>query len=134
MYRTIPFNALNLSGPSSCGGDALRPEKPYPIVAISRLALCEGNAKKPVYMMHKWWARRLGVVFRMLLLTQAGPDRNCEDDVWDRFYSPARLPQDFTVLDPFLGGGTSLVEAAKLGAHCIGCDIDPVACFVTQME
>jgi adenine-specific DNA methylase len=39
-----------------------------------------------------------------------------------------------SVLDPFLGGGTSLVEAAKLGANCIGVDIDPVACFVTEQE
>jgi putative DNA methylase len=109
-------------------------EIPYPTIAVSKLALCEGNAKKPVYAMHKWWARRLGVVFRMLLLSQAGRDPDTEADLWDRFYSAATVPEGYTVLDPFLGGGTSLIEAAKLGAHCIGCDIDPVACFVTQME
>ncbi len=81
-------------------------------------------------MMHKWWARRLGVVFRMLLLSQSDQDA----DLWEQFYSPHAVPQDFTVLDPFLGGGTSLVEAAKLGAHCVGFDVDPVACFITQME
>ncbi len=39
-----------------------------------------------------------------------------------------------TVLDPFVGGGTTLVEAAKCGANVIGVDIDPVACFVTSRE
>jgi adenine-specific DNA methylase len=38
------------------------------------------------------------------------------------------------VLDPFVGGGTSLVEAAKCGASVVGIDIDPVACFVTTKE
>jgi hypothetical protein len=32
---------------------------PFPTEEVSHLALCEGNAKKPVYTMHKWWARRL---------------------------------------------------------------------------
>lgn len=106
----------------------------YPTEEVSRLALCEGNAKKPVYIMHKWWARRLGVIFRMLLIRHAAEAETTEQDLWERFYSPFSLPEDFTVLDPFLGGGTTLVESAKQGAHCIGCDIDPVACFVTTEE
>jgi adenine-specific DNA methylase len=106
----------------------------FPSVPISRLALCEANNKKPVYTMHKWWARRLGVVFRMLLLAEGLHDSPSRAERWSRFYSPYQLPKDFTVLDPFLGGGTSLVEAAKLGANCIGVDIDPVACFVTEQE
>jgi adenine-specific DNA methylase len=84
--------------------------------------------------MHKWWARRLGVVFRMLLLSETCRRGDSNPGLWDQFYSAHLLPKGFTVLDPFLGGGTSLVEAAKLGAHCIGFDIDPVACFVTQLE
>ena len=106
----------------------------FPSVALSRLALCEGNAKKPVYMMHKWWARRLGVVFRMLLIRHAAGENVAENVLWKRFYSGHALPPGFRVLDPFLGGGTTLVEAAKQGASCIGVDIDPVACFVTQLE
>jgi adenine-specific DNA methylase len=112
----------------------LKHELEYPTVGVSKLALREGNAKKPVYTMHKWWARRLGVVFRMILLSQAHSESDRGLNLWDRFYSPARLPKGFRVLDPFLGGGTTLVEAAKLGAHCIGYDIDPVACFITQKE
>ncbi|MDE0008905.1 MAG: site-specific DNA-methyltransferase, partial [Gammaproteobacteria bacterium] len=49
---------------------------------------------------------------------------------------PPQLPAHFiqgltesgdTVLDPMLGSGTTLVEAARLGRHAIGCDIDPLA-------
>src|ERR1035441_10683303 len=49
---------------------------------------------------------------------------------------PARFSPDFVrsvllefskvgdlVYDPFMGGGTTLVEAASLGRHCIGTDI-----------
>jgi adenine-specific DNA methylase len=106
----------------------------YPAIEVSRLALREGNCKKPIYAMHKWWARRLGTVFRMLLVAEGVKAGRESPTLWETFYSQGQFPQDFTVLDPFLGGGTSLVEAAKLGARCIGVDIDPVACFITQME
>ncbi len=55
-------------------------------------------------------------------------------DLWSQFYGPSALPAGFTVLDPFLGGGTTLIEATKQGANCIGVDIDPVACFITELE
>lgn len=34
-------------------------------------------------------------------------------------------------MDPFAGGGTSVVEALRLGADVIGVDVDPVACAIT---
>lgn len=101
-----------------------------------QLARREGNSKKPIYEIHKWWARRLGHVFRSLLIgaTTAGregvrPDRA----LWRRFYSRNNL-RGLTVLDPFMGGGTSVVEALKCGARVIGVDVDPVAWFVTKNE
>jgi hypothetical protein len=39
-----------------------------PVILASGLALKEGNSKKPIYTMHRWWARRIGAVFRLLLL------------------------------------------------------------------
>lgn len=39
-----------------------------------------------------------------------------------------------TVLDPFCGSGTVLVEAAVLGRHAIGTDVDPLAVFTTQVK
>lgn len=39
-----------------------------------------------------------------------------------------------TVLDPFCGSGTLLVEAAVLGRDAIGVDVDPVAAFVSAVK
>jgi adenine-specific DNA methylase len=38
------------------------------------------------------------------------------------------------ILDPFIGGGTSLVESMRCNARVIGFDIDPVATFITRFE
>lgn len=108
-------------------------ERDLPVEQMQRWARREGNRKKPIYELHKWWARRLGTTFRMLLLGATTADRSVEDLVKEAFYRAHDL-SGLTVLDPFMGGGTSLVEAAKCGAHVIGVDIDPVACFVTSRE
>lgn len=38
------------------------------------------------------------------------------------------------VLDPFMGGGTSLVEALALGRHAVGADISSLATFVSSVK
>jgi hypothetical protein len=38
------------------------------------------------------------------------------------------------VLDPFMGGGTTLVEALALGRHSIGVDISSLAAFVANVK
>jgi DNA modification methylase len=39
-----------------------------------------------------------------------------------------------TVLDPFMGGGTSIVEALSLGRKAIGLDVNSLAHFVTTVK
>jgi len=39
-----------------------------------------------------------------------------------------------TVLDPFCGSGTLLVEVAALGRNSVGSDVDPLAVFVTRAK
>ena len=39
-----------------------------------------------------------------------------------------------TVLDPFVGGGTSLVEARALGRNAIGVDISSLAIFISRVK
>ncbi|MGB9722376.1 MAG: DNA methyltransferase [Chloroflexia bacterium] len=106
-------------------------ETTFPVETLNPVAMAEGNSKRPVYQMHKWWARRLGSVFRMILLAAFRPDDAREADLWQDFLRGADL-QGKVILDPFMGGGTTLVEALRLNCRVIGMDINPVAWFVTK--
>ncbi len=44
------------------------------------------------------------------------------------------LPEDASVLDPFCGGGTVLVEARMLGLHARGSDINPIAVRLARLK
>lgn len=95
--------------------------------AVSRLAEHESWRKechRPATYVHKWWARRLGTVFRAILLEAAS--------VQDGPRAASAL-SGRVVYDPFAGSGTTLVEAAKLGAQVVGRDINPVA-TLTQRQ
>ncbi|MBZ0292114.1 MAG: MerR family DNA-binding transcriptional regulator [Anaerolineae bacterium] len=39
-----------------------------------------------------------------------------------------------TILDPFCGSGTTLVEALRLDRHAIGVDANPLACLISQAK
>lgn len=39
-----------------------------------------------------------------------------------------------SVLDPFCGSGTSLVEASLLGRRAVGFDINPLACLISEVK
>jgi adenine-specific DNA methylase len=113
-------------------------EQGLPVEALYELAKREGNSKKPIYEIHKWWARRLGHVFRMLLIASTlprtqGKKENVDRKLMKRFYEKNDL-SGVVVLDPFMGGGTSVVEALKCGATVVGVDIDPVAWFISKKE
>ncbi len=107
-------------------------ENILPLKIISDLARIEGNGKKPIYEIHKWWARRLSAVVRSLIIGILLPGDSTENQFWERFYGQNSI--DLTILDCFMGGGTSLVEAKKMNARTIGVDVDPLACFITQKE
>ena len=98
----------------------------FPFEAISQIAEAESWRKevyRPVYHMHKWWAQRLGSVFRATIIASAVP---AGSDVMDFFHTPGAL-DGVTVFDPFMGSGTTVGEAHKLGCTAIGRDINPVA-------
>lgn len=42
-------------------------------------------------------------------------------------------PDHGSLLDPWAGSGTGLVQARLMGLHCIGIDIDPVACLISRV-
>jgi len=116
-------------------------EVDFPIVPVNALSNLEGNAGKPIYQMSKWWARRRSSVFRSLLLAAAiqAPDdpSQAAKRVWEHYYANHQKARNFRklrVLDPFMGGGTTLVEGARLGMQMTGVDLNPVAWFVTKNE
>lgn len=103
----------------------------FPFEAISDVAEVESWRKeinRPIYHIHKWWAQRLGTVFRAIALGALSPSGT---DILSAFYRPVRV-KDLTVFDPFMGSGTTIGEAAKLGARAIGRDINPVAHFLVR--
>lgn len=108
-------------------------ENGFPIEGLHSVALMEGNSKRPIYQIHKWWARRLGSVFRALLISSFLGSHESKKEFWDKYYNGFSL-QDKVIYDPFIGGGTTIVEGLRLGCKVIGCDINPVAWFVTKKE
>jgi len=68
----------------------------------------------PVYKMHRYFARRPWSVFRSLI---------------EHYSNPGSI-----ILDPFCGGGVTVVEGLRLGRKVIGVDINPLATFITSME
>jgi adenine-specific DNA methylase len=146
--------------------DELPIERGFPIERVNEIAEKESRAKmhyRPIYTMHKWWARRLGCVFRTICLyallddpekievREPGDEQETlsdEDDLaemlanvslsdpealWDLYPKDVRV-EDKKILDPFMGGGTSLVEASRFGVESEGWDLNPVAWFVTKKQ
>lgn len=129
-------------------GDQGRPktclEVDFPIVSVNQIAKAElssGPGRKPIYTMSKWWARRSSGVFRSILLaasTKAPADPAlAAKTVWDVYYANHQKKgalRNLKVADIFMGGGTTLVEGARLGMQVWGTDLNPIAWFVVKNE
>lgn len=102
-------------------------EKDFPFEHIDKLAEIESYRKeinRPIYHIHKWWAKRLGSVFRAITM-------GATELEWKDFYDIIESNKKI-VLDPFMGSGTTIGEAVKLGCKAIGCDINPVSTFLVN--
>ena len=147
-------------------------ERGFPIERVNEIAAKESRAKqhyRPIYTMHKWWARRPGCLFRAISLYSLLDEDTTVDDVevyepgenqkignngfdkddlvgaiesvdiddpeplWDFYPLDVRV-RNKKILDPFMGGGTSLVEASRFGVDSVGVDLNPVAWFATKKE
>ncbi len=105
------------TGTNGVGLDAF-----FPIDEANELAALEAYNKhlfRPNTYLHKWWARRSGTTFRYIL------KQLCEDPAKRDYYVSGGL-EGKIILDPMMGGGTTVHEAVRLGASVIGCDIDPI--------
>jgi putative DNA methylase len=106
-------------------------EKNFDIPFIADLALREKQIQqnyRPIIAVHKWFARRPGTLFRGLLLSEFS-DRPLRE----AFYQANDL-KGIQIADPFMGGGTPLLEANRLGCHVIGFDINPMSYWIVRQE
>jgi len=106
-------------------------EKNFDIPFIADLALREKQIQqnyRPIIAVHKWFARRLGTLFRGLLLSEF-----LEKPLHESFYLANSL-KGIKVADPFMGGGTPLIEANRLGCEIAGFDINPMAYRIVKQE
>ena len=117
--------------PGGLVGPCALEDDDFSFEAISDIAEVENWRKeinRPIYHIHKWWAQRLGSVFRAIVLGALAPSGT---DIMKNFHKPVRV-KTATVFDPFMGSGTTIGEAARLGARAIGRDINPVAHFLVR--
>lgn len=98
------------------------------LAAVAELESWRKEVNRPIYHIHKWWAQRLGSVFRAMLIAATYPK---DADIMSLFCQKLSL-DGIIVFDPFMGSGTTIGEAYKLGARAIGKDINPVAVFAVQ--
>jgi len=106
-------------------------ETHYDIPFVAALALREKQIQqnyRPIIAVHKWFARRPGSLFRALTLAEFA-----DPPLPDVYYSG----NDFSgrkVADPFMGGGTPLFEANRVGCDVAGFDINPMAAWIVREE
>jgi putative DNA methylase len=106
-------------------------EADFDVAFVADLALREKQIQqnyRPIIAVHKWFARRPGTLFRALLLSEftKGPLR-------ETFYASNKL-NGIRVADPFMGGGTPLLEANRLGCDVVGYDINPMSYWIVRQE
>jgi putative DNA methylase len=106
-------------------------EKTFDIPLIAAMALREKQIQqnyRPIIAVHKWFARRPGTLFRGLVLSEFS------DEPLAKTYFRANNFPGRLVADPFVGGGTPLIEANRVGCDVIGFDINPMATWIVQEE
>lgn len=106
-------------------------ERHFEVPFVSRLALREKQIQqnyRPVIAVHKWFARRPGTLFRSLILSEFA-----EQPIHQTFYQSQQMPH-VRVFDPFMGGGTTMMEANRVGCAVAGTDVNPMAWWIVRQE
>jgi len=106
-------------------------ERNFDVAFVAGLALREKQIQqnyRPIIAVHKWFARRPGTLFRALLLSEFATS-----PLRDAFYRSNNLAGRL-VADHFMGGGTPLLEANRIGCDVVGYDINPMAYWIVREE
>ena len=103
----------------------------FDIPFIADLALREKQIQqnyRPIIAVHKWFARRPGTLFRGLILSEFS-----SRPLREAFYESNSFP-GLRIADPFMGGGTPLLEANRVGCDVLGYDINPMSYWIVKQE
>ena len=106
-------------------------ERDFDVSLIAEMALREKQIQqnyRPIIGVHKWFARRPGTLFRGLILAEFGEGRL--EDVFFRSNEFSGI----RIADPFMGGGTPLIEANRVGCDVQGFDVNPMSAWVVREE
>ena len=106
-------------------------ETRFDVAFIAKMARREKQIQqhyRPLIAVHKWFARRPGTLFRGLTLAEFGARPLSES-----FFAANDFPER-TIADPFMGGGTPLLEANRVGCDVLGFDINPMAAWIVREE
>jgi putative DNA methylase len=109
-------------------------EAALPIREINRVVAADRRGRDHAYAAHRWWARRPPAAVRALLLAIASPATTEFSDYWAAFGDDAGPLAGLSVHDAFVGGGSTVIEAARLGATVSGGDIDPLAVEIVNHQ
>lgn len=124
----LQLNRAIVNGPAS----ASFLETSFPALEVSQVAAADRRSRDPIYSAHRWWARRPPSLMRALLIASSLPDTVSREDFWVTYNTSTEALAGLRVHDPFMGGGSTLVEAARLGASVGGSDVDPTAVAIVK--
>ncbi len=105
----------------------------FPFREISLLNEADRRYRDPSYGIHRWWARRPPALVRGVLLA-AFETPTTLGRFWSKFADGSDALRGTRIHDPFLGGGSTVVEASRLSALASGTDVDPLACLIARHE
>lgn len=106
-------------------------EKRFDIAFAASLAQREKQIQqnyRPIIGIHKWFARRPGSLFRNLLIAEFGKNGAIQEEYWQAHDLRG------VIADPFMGGGTPILEANRLGFDVVGTDINPMAFWIVHQS
>lgn len=106
-------------------------EQCFDVSLIAGMALREKQIQqnyRPIIGVHKWFARRPGTLFRGLILAEFGKDP------LERAFFRSNNLAGLQIVDPFMGGGTPLIEANRVGCDVEGFDVNPMSAWIVREE
>lgn len=106
-------------------------ERNFDVGLVADLALREKQIQqnyRPIIAVHKWFARRPGTLFRALILSEF------VDAPLEQSFFRSHDLRGIRIADPFMGGGTPLLEANRVGCDVVGYDINPMAYWIVRQE